>query len=101
MAGRKVVDEADARECLEAAERSGLSRVAWARQAGIDARSLNLWKLNLERRSAGPLTDWLEIVSAPAPASGLRVHVGRCAVEVPVGFDVDTLRRVLQVLDAC
>ncbi len=52
MPGRKIADETDAHACLEAARRSGLPRAEWARTHGVDARSLNAWRLNLERRSA-------------------------------------------------
>ena len=52
MPGRKIADETDAHACLEAAMRSGLARAEWARAHGVDARSLNAWRLNLERRSA-------------------------------------------------
>ncbi|MGE0816997.1 MAG: hypothetical protein AB7O93_26915 [Vicinamibacterales bacterium] len=99
MAGRKIVDELDARECLDAVRQSGLSRVAWARSAGVDARSLNSWRMNLERRSRP--VDWLEIVPAVVPEAPLRVFVGRLSVEVSPGFDAETLRRLVQVLEAC
>ena len=36
---RKIRDESDAITCLNAVEASGLARVDWAHQHGIDARS--------------------------------------------------------------
>ncbi len=51
MPGRKIAGETDAYARLEAAMRSGLSRATWARARGVDARSLNAWRLNLARRS--------------------------------------------------
>ena len=50
MAGRKIRDGADARTSLAAAAESKVSRAEWARQQGIDGRSLNAWRLNLARR---------------------------------------------------
>jgi hypothetical protein len=51
--GRKIEDEDDALRCLEAAEQAGLSRRDWARSAGVEPRSLNAWRVNLERRARG------------------------------------------------
>ena len=51
--GRKIEDQDDALRCLDAAARAGLSRRDWARSAGGDARSLNAWRVNLERRELG------------------------------------------------
>ncbi|MFT7520038.1 MAG: hypothetical protein ACI9MC_002182, partial [Kiritimatiellia bacterium] len=41
MAGRKIRDEQEARRCLTAAAQSSQKRADWAREHGIDARSLN------------------------------------------------------------
>jgi hypothetical protein len=49
MSQRKIRTADDARACLAAAQASGLPRAAWARAHGIDARSLNAWRLNLAR----------------------------------------------------
>ena len=46
---RKVRGARDARACLAAAAESGLSRREWARSNGVNARSLNAWRLNLAR----------------------------------------------------
>jgi len=54
MAGRKLRDEADARACLAAMEASGLSLSEWARQHGMDGRSLHCWRMSLARRSSSP-----------------------------------------------
>lgn len=50
MAGRKVLNEQDARRCLNAVNASRRELGAWAREHGVDGRSLNLWRVNLERR---------------------------------------------------
>jgi hypothetical protein len=48
-AGRKIEDEREARACLKAAKGENLGR--WARAHGIDGRSLNAWRINLEARA--------------------------------------------------
>ena len=105
MAGRKIRDEADARECLKSASASGVTRVAWARAHGVDARSLQAWRLILERKevSAQPV-EFLELVPTPSPSgppNALRVSKGGLVVDVPAEFDERHLLRVLQVLLAC
>ena len=52
MAGRKIRDEADAHRCLRAAGSAGGSDVEWANAHGVDARSLQAWRMNLGRRGA-------------------------------------------------
>ena len=47
---RRVDDELEARRCLQAVAASGRSLGAWAREQGIDGRSLNAWRVNLGRR---------------------------------------------------
>lgn len=107
MPGRKILDEADARACLDAALASSLSRAEWARAHGIDARSLNAWRLNLDRKTAVPRPlEFVELVStgvtpARREAVSLRVYRDDLVVEVPVGFDEDHLLRVLRVVAAC
>src|SRR5690606_18686293 len=107
MPGRKILDEADARACLDAALASGLSRAEWARAHGIDARSLNAWRLNLDRKAAVPRPlEFVELVPttvtpARSEAAPLRVYRDDLVVEVPVGFDEDHLLRVLRVVAAC
>ena len=50
MGLRKVRDEEEARCLLDEAEMMGMSRAAWARSQGVDPRSLNAWRMNIERR---------------------------------------------------
>jgi hypothetical protein len=109
MPGRKIADESDAHACLEAAARSGLPRAEWARAHGVDARSLNAWRLNLERRSAEAAKPselrLFELVSEAAPprsaVSGVRLVLGELVVEVDRGFDAGTLGRVLDLVAPC
>lgn len=108
MAGRKIVDEREARSCLEAVAASGEGRATWARQHGIDGRSLNAWRINLER--AGSSTRWstaelrlVELVaSSPMRAApGCRVRCGSFVVEVDADFDDEVLARLLTAVAAC
>ena len=55
MAGRKVLNEQDARRCLTEVKASRRELGAWAREHGVDGRSLNLWRVNLSRRGAPSL----------------------------------------------
>lgn len=105
MAGRRIRDEKDARACLAAAEASGLERAVWARQEGIDGRSLNMWRMNLRRedKSGRGAMQLLELVpSAPPPkAARYVVRCGALAIELDDDFNQDTLYRLLQVVTAC
>lgn len=109
MPGRKVRDESEARRLLEAVTRSGLERAVWARQHGINARSLNAWRLVLAkkdgqvrpRRESPSSLEFLELVPTP-PAERrtvtLGVHVGGVFIDVPADFDDEHLHRLLQVV---
>jgi len=115
--GRKITDEREARRCLAAAKRAGVSVGKWARARGIDGRSLHAWQMNVERRgtSAGrrrrkrkaPTTRGL-VELVPAAHSVNVVAAGRYVLEVAgarveFGDDVSvaTLRRVLEALRSC
>jgi hypothetical protein len=103
MSRRKIHDEADARACIAAAARSGLTRPAWAQANGIDARSLNAWFQNLESRSTPPVR-FVELVPAARPqpeVQPLRLRRGELELDVPPGFDDAHLLRVLRVMVAC
>lgn len=106
MAGRKTRDAADARRCLRAVQSSGLGRVEWAHEHGIDARSLNVWRLNLARGAKPEPTGLpmrlVELVASAAPVDvRYVVRVGDLAVEVDDRFDDVTLRRLLRVVASC
>jgi len=105
---RKVPDADTARVWLDAAKRSGLARVEWCAAAGVDARSLQCWRLALDRRAARPANPFVEWVARPDPVmstppspSSLRVHVGDAIVDVPPGFHAQSLAEVIRVLRSC
>lgn len=116
--GRKIEDERDARRCLLAAKRAGLSAGDWARTQGIDGRSLHAWQVNLGRRGATAPRRPREAKSAPTkpalvelvptertvqPTASCRyvLEVGGARVEFGDDVSVATLRRVLEVLRSC
>ena len=102
LAGRRLRGEADAQACLWAAEASGLTRAAWAHANGVDARSLNIWRVILERkRSAGSLRLVELVTGRPSAPTIYTVYAGDFRVEVDAGFDPEVLRRLLAVVAAC
>lgn len=113
---RKITDEADARRCLSAARRGSQDLKAWAQANGVDGRSLNAWRMNLERRGtkrgarsspttalvARPRTALVELVPAPkASTARYAVHVDALRVEIGDDFDPRTLQRIIEVLRTC
>lgn len=102
MARRKIVDEAEALQCIEAQRASGLTLADWAKAHGIDGRSLNLWRVNLARRAtARPAPRLVELVASGERSTRYTIRCGPLAVEVDEHFDQDTLFRLLQVVTAC
>ena len=104
MAGRRIRDATEARACLSAARTSGMERSEWAREHGIDGRSLNAWRLNLERAHlpgrSGAGVRLVELVAASSPSQYV-IRFGGFAVEVDEDFDDATLHRLLRVVSAC
>jgi hypothetical protein len=96
---RKVRNDEDARSCLKAAEASRLPRAVWARRNGVDARSLNAWRVNLER--ARPRPRLVELVPTRPVAVRYTVRFGDFEVEVDEWFEADVLRRLLEVVASC
>jgi hypothetical protein len=110
MAGRRIHDEREAREALDQVARTGSDRVNWAREQGIDPRSLNAWRLNLARRDRRehPALRLVELVAAPvtAPDSDiarpvLQVRCGTFVVDVRPDVDDRLLARVLALVASC
>jgi transposase-like protein len=106
MEARKIRSAADARRCLAQVAASGQTRRAWAQDHGVDARSLNAWRLNLERgERVAP--QFVELVAAaPAPAAALpapryRIRCGAFEVEAGTDFDERSLGRLLRVVASC
>lgn len=115
-AGKKIEDEREARRCLQAARRQGLSAGEWARAHGVDGRSLHAWQMNLGRRGSDAAPRRRRARRATVPGlvelvPSTRVNVvgtGRYVLEVAgarmeFGDDVSvaTLVRVLEALRSC
>jgi hypothetical protein len=99
---RKIGNEEEARRCLAAAAASGRTRTEWARARGIDARSLNAWRINLEGAQRGRTPRLVELVAAtPARTASYRVRFGGFEVETAGDFDDDGLRRLLRLVASC
>ena len=109
MAGRRIFNEQDARRCLAAAKASRGGLAAWAREHRVDGRSLNAWRVNLERRgvprvrAVGPkLIELVSAASVPTPSPAPYVlHVRGIELEVGDNFDEHSLRRLLVLLKSC
>jgi transposase-like protein len=110
-------DEEDARVALDEYSRSGLSQGAFARQHGFSRERLTWWrkKLGVDVATTEPVPELLPVrVVSPvarvteerepavpeAACSGVEVIVGGTRrVRVAVGFDAETLYRVVEVLE--
>ncbi len=112
MAVRKIRDERDARRCLAAAKAAGQPRREWARQHGVDGRSLYAWAKNLERgdKAAGTRETGhrerrgglVELIPEASPTkSRYLIRCGQLAVEIDQYFDEATLARLLRVITEC
>ncbi len=106
MAGRKVLNEQDARRCLAAVKASGRELATWAREHGVDGRSLNLWRVNLERRAVVRVRAveprLVELVAVPAVTrTPFVLRIGGVELEVGGSFDEASLRRLVAVLKSC
>ena len=83
-------------------KRSGLTAVQYAGRVGLNASTLTWWSSQLKVRAPPAV---LEVVmqAAPetgAPACGLEVVLtSGVRVAVPLGFDEETLRRLLSVME--
>lgn len=116
MAGRKIIDAAEARRLVTAVQRSGKSTGEWVRGRGIDGRSLQAWRMTFERegssgsqrrrpsRSRAKRRALVELVPTPTLAVRTAKYVierDSVRLEFSDEFADDTLRRVLLVLRSC
>ena len=105
MSRRKVPNAETAKAWLEAAEKSGLTRVEWCTREGVDARSLQCWRIALRRPAAAAPVEFVEWVprseSAPVQATSLRLHVRDVVIEVAPGFSAESLVEALRAVRAC
>ncbi len=81
---------------------------AWARAHGVDARSLNAWRVNLAQRepksSGSPMKPRLvELVptASTEPSARYRVRVGDVEIALDDRFEESTLVRLVRALRSC
>jgi len=97
---RKIEDESEAKAVLAAAAAAGVSPGEWAREHGVDGRSLDRWRGRLSRGAHLPTL--VELV--PSTTSSSRrvvVRVGDAEVELDGDFDEAALARVVRALRSC
>jgi transposase-like protein len=99
-------------ELVERWGSSGLTGAEFARRSGINAGTLSYWKWQLgrEARKSGlarrstadkRAAAFVEVMATLPAAAGDQLEVvidGKTVVRVPSGFDDETLRRLLAVL---
>jgi hypothetical protein len=104
---RKIESEREARRCLKSASAAGLSCGEWAREHGIDGRSLNAWRINLSRSQTSERETTalrlVELVPTTTQRSEGRylVHAAGHAIELGADFDEATLVRLVRALRSC
>lgn len=108
MAGRKIRGGSDVEGLRRGAAAAGVPLLQWARDQGVDGRSLHAWVLNTEgRRRTGSErvageTGLVELVAMnDTRPSRYVVRVGDIAIELDDAFREATLRRLLEVLLSC
>jgi hypothetical protein len=108
MAGRKLFNEQDARRCLLAAKSWPGGLGAWARAHGVDGRSLNAWRVNLDSRGAvrvrtrAPrLVELIPTAPRVVPGPAFVLRIGGVELEVGDSFDERALRRLVGLLKSC
>jgi hypothetical protein len=108
MAGRRIYDEQDARRCLAAARSTPGGLAAWAPKHGVDGRSVNAWRVNLERRGvprprtmAPRMVELVPAVPRFAPRASYVLRVAGVELEVGEHFDEPSLRRLVGLLKSC
>jgi len=104
MTRRKVRDRAEAVALLDGLSASGQSLAGFCRVRGIDGRSLNCWRYNVQDGTPrAPVGLRLVELAAPVPLppAVYRVVLDGIEVEVDDQFCDDTLARLLAVVSAC
>ena len=103
MAGRRIKNENEAQRFIRTIATSGVSQGQWVREHGIDGRSLQAWRMILEKRQRKASTlQLVELVpSTKLVPAQYRVHCGGFVVEVDDNFNDQVLGRLLAVVAAC
>ena len=99
------------RELFAAWKESGKSLMAFGKQEGVSYAKLLYWRRKFERETGAAQGEAVELVPVEVIADGqlresqpkkLEVWLANgVALDVPVGFDGDELRRLVDVLGSC
>jgi transposase-like protein len=109
MERRRISGEAEAQSALRAIARSGIGIREWAREHGVDGRSLNAWKMALARRGQSSAerrrtakAALVELVPTKRVPSGRYVlRVGDISLEFGDDASEEMLRRAIGFLRSC
>ena len=102
MAGRKVASRTEAEALLADWRAEGGEFKRFCRERGVDGRSMQCWRMNLDRRPESRPVRLLELtLPRPERPAVYRVVVGRFTVEVGDDFSELTLGRLLDLVAAC
>jgi hypothetical protein len=107
MERRKISGEAEARSALHAIKQAGVSLKEWAKEQGVDGRSLHAWKMVLTRRAGGMARPrrkaaLVELVpTAPVSSARYAMRVGELSFEFGDDASEEMLRRAAGVLRSC
>ncbi len=102
MQHRKIKNRRDAERCLSEAVVAAKTPTEWARDNGVDARSLHCWRLAIEGRRAPTPLRLVELLGATSPPPSYTVRCGTFEVDAPQDFDEVVLGRLLRVVaSAC
>ncbi|WP_131282648.1 IS66 family insertion sequence element accessory protein TnpA [Blastopirellula marina] len=108
---RDVAKERRWRELFSGHAKSGLSVRAFCLQRGVSEASFYAWKRELARRddeAGGASPRFVEVMVGDGAASAeklsmsapLQIHLAGVRIEVPAGFDAETLKAAIAVLRA-
>lgn len=117
MAGRKIVDEDEARALLARLARSRAEPATWARAQGIDGRSLNAWRNIVERKRGKQPSESrrrrrserslqlvelvpTEVVASPGPVR-YAIKLADAVIEFGDDARADTLKRAIEAVRSC
>ena len=111
MEKRKIRDAEDARNCLAAIQKSGVSLVEWTHRYGIHSGSLNAWRMTFARMKRKATLGLVELTpgsrlqnrhAQPAtPPPVYRLRCGAFEVEAPANFEEQSLGRLLRLVASC
>jgi transposase-like protein len=87
----------DAREVLAAQVRSGLSVSAFAEQVGLDPQRLYVWRRRFSAED-GASPSFVELTATAGERIEVVLRSGH-VVRVPDGFEPESLKRLLEVLE--